>query len=78
MGESAEDPPIIIQPGETGACGIVNLGSVALAVYPPARPEPAEPTGPGKKRPRTVPCPGCNRKFPSHGAMMWHRKAKEH
>lgn len=40
--------------------------------------EPAGRASPRKIRPRTVPCPGCARKFRSHGAMMWHRKAKEH
>lgn len=30
------------------------------------------------KRPRTVPCPVCKRKFNSADAMKWHRKAKEH
>jgi len=30
------------------------------------------------KRPRTIPCPGCNRKFNSVDAMAWHRKAKGH
>jgi hypothetical protein len=26
--------PEIIQPGETGTCGVINLGSVPLTVYP--------------------------------------------
>lgn len=33
---------------------------------------------PKAKRPRTIPCPGCKRKFNSADAMKWHRKAKEH
>lgn len=30
------------------------------------------------KRPRTIPCPGCNRMFNTPDALDWHRKAKEH
>ena len=64
--KKAANKPVIIQPSESSAGGIVNMGTEPLALYPPS------------KRLRTVPCPGCSRKFPSPDARDYHRKAKDH
>lgn len=54
-------------PGWCSAC-MPEDGLAAGRKHSPLRP----------KRPKTIPCPNCNRLFNSHGALKWHRKAKEH